>query len=57
MDELNHVLNLLRSAERIVTDEEGVNYAIPSVVEIPKILQKFIDKKYIKFLDASSGIF
>lgn len=57
MDELNHVLNLLRSAERIVTDEEGVNYAIPSVIEIPKILQKFIDKKYIKFLDTSSGIF
>lgn len=50
MDELNHVLNLLRAAERIVTDSEGSNHAIPAEIEIPKALESFIDKSHIQLM-------
>ena len=50
MDELNHVLNLLRAAERIVTDATGTNHAIPTKITIPTALEKFIDKKYVQSL-------
>lgn len=50
MDELNHVLNLLRAAERIVTDEHGINHALPTEIEIPKELEKFIDKSHIAIM-------
>lgn len=47
MDELDSILNLLRAAERIVTDARAVNHALPAQVEIPKALEKFIDKSYL----------
>lgn len=50
MDELNSVLNLLRMAQRIVTDEEGNHHFIPSAIEIPKAMEKFMDKSSISFL-------
>lgn len=51
MDELNGVLNLLRMAQRIVTDEDGNHHFIPATIEIPKNMEKFMDKSYIKFLE------
>lgn len=50
MDELNHVLNLLRAAERIVTDAEAINHALPTMVEIPKALERFLDPSFITIL-------
>ena len=50
MDELNSVLNLLRMAQRIVTDEEGNHHHIPALIEIPKAMEKFMDKSKISFL-------
>lgn len=50
LEELNGVLNLLRMAERIVTDKDGNNFALPSLIEIPKNLEPFIDRAHIQFL-------
>lgn len=50
MDELNHVLNLLRAAERIVTDAEAVNHALPTLIEIPKALERFMDASYLSVI-------
>lgn len=55
MDELNNVLNLLRAAERIVTDATGTNHALPTAIEIPKELEKFIDNSYITVLQESTN--
>lgn len=54
MDELNHVLNLLRAAERIVTDSHGTNYAIPSSVEVPKDLEKYVESRYTEIINTDS---
>lgn len=50
MDELNNVLNLLRAAERIVTDANAVNHALPTQIDIPKALEQFIDNSYIRII-------
>lgn len=50
IEELDGVLNLLRIAQRIVTDEKGLHHFVPSVIEIPKELEQFIDKTKITYI-------
>lgn len=50
IEELDGVLNLLRIAQRIVTDENGLHHFVPSLIEIPKDLEQFIDRSKIKYI-------